>query len=110
MAVKYELDEDARDKLDRRSVVGRKCIGIAAGDAQTQDSETFARDAISDILTALFGASGYFVLVEQDGPDVARYERRDDPERLQLARTFLDMTLESWEGDAEDYTAHVVTE
>lgn len=103
MPIKYKMDEEARDKLDRRVRIGIEACELAdAG----EERETQARDIVADILSALFGPAGYCVfhpLNEQPAKIVL------DEERGTLARTFLDMALDSWEGDAEDYTAEAVT-
>ena len=105
MAVKHRMDEEARVTMDERARVGNACIDQAAGSGLfvAEDHETHARDAVSDILTALFGPAGYCVY------DESRAEVVLDDERNIIARTFLYMALEAWEGDAEDYTATTVT-
>lgn len=116
MAVKYKMDEEARDNLDRRVRTGNECIDVAAGftiPEESDENETYARDAVSHILTALFGPAGYSVWEADPNysaeSGVRFKEIALDEERGTLARTFLDMALESWEGDAEDYTAEIVT-
>ena len=108
MAVKYKMDEDARDQLDRRTRIGIEACELAdAG----EERETQARNIVSDILTALFGPAGYCEWIEASDSESSYRGARVvlDEERGGLARTFLDMALESWEGDAEDYTATLVT-
>lgn len=112
MAVKYKMDEDARDQLDRRVLSGREALKTHDSYA-SEEAETAARDLVSDILTTLFGPAGY--CVEGGSPSspgevvVGPYKVVLDEERGGLARTFLDMAYESWEGDAEAYTATAVT-
>jgi hypothetical protein len=97
-----DLDRDSLRQLNERKAVGNQCIGIAAGDARTvtpDERETYASDAVADILTALFGPAGSYV-VRDDAPS----QRVWSKDKLAEARAFLDRCYRSWEGDSEDYT------
>ena len=92
-----KLAVDSQEQLDRRIEVGRACIAKAAGravDTDEEDYETFASDAISDILTAVLGPRGIF---NRNGLLVG------GPAIVEQATDLLDHSLNSWVGDAEDY-------
>lgn len=91
-----KLDSYGAEMLEKRKDVGLVCIATAAShaiDETHEDFETFATDAVSDILTALLGPAGHY-----NGHDV-----HVDPDVNGRAHAFLDAALRSWEGDAEDY-------
>jgi hypothetical protein len=98
-----KLDEESQEMLDRRIAIGDRCIVIAANGLDDEsyylddedDRRTYACDAVSDILSALFGAAGSFT---PDG------KPQYDWDQIGAARNFLDSALRSYEGDAEDYS------
>lgn len=103
-----QLTADSLDQLERRSEIGVDCILLAhggEGELLAEERETYAKDAISDILTALFGAAGSYV-ANHDG------ETGLIPERFALneARRLVEEAFESWTGDAEDYTREIEDE
>lgn len=102
-----KLAHDAHVVLTRRKVIGEICIAAAQrgdGTPVTQadfnhrddDIETAASDAISDILTAVFGHAGIW-----DGQASIIH----DDEAIAAARALLDRAMRSYLGDAEDYYA-----
>lgn len=80
---------------------GERMIANSAGYAYSKidedDREAFASDAVSDILTALFGPAGGYK--PQDGPVEIVMNRA----AIEEADEFLSRCLRSYEGDAEDY-------
>lgn len=96
------LDADSQETLRQRSIVGHRCIASAA-DAPSpvaeDDRETYASDAVSDILTALFGPAGCYV---QKNNEHWKLEAVENAQRD--AQLFLNRCINSWIGDAEDYT------
>lgn len=79
------MTHEGRVAFTRRAMIGARCIEAAHGRAVTndEDRETAATDAISDILSALYGPpSG-----RRDGEEAA----------------LLDRALRSYWGDYEDY-------
>jgi hypothetical protein len=95
---KYQMTDDAAQKLNDRVWIGELCMR-PVGATDGPDRETTARDAVSDILTALFGPAGYYV---DDGAH--GYIAYDDDARTNV-HEFLDLAEHSWVGDAEDYDA-----
>jgi hypothetical protein len=96
------LDTDSQETLERRVAIGDRCIVIAHDglDAEAyymegEDRETYAKDAISDILTALYGPEGVHTVG-------CSYESNGDAG--QNAQALLDAAFDSYAGDAEDYT------
>lgn len=88
------------DPLGRRKDLGEKCLRLVHGNpVHPEDRESAASDAISDILTAMYGPAG--TTVESDG----RYQVVLNGKTLDKARELLDHALRSYEGDAEDYEA-----
>jgi len=90
------------DQLGRRREVGEQCVEIAGGrgagrfeEMALEDRETYASDAISDILTAVLGPAGVI------SPGGALFY---DDETYGRAQDLLAHALESYRGDAEDYT------
>lgn len=91
---------DGGELLRRRSFIGDRCIALAQDGpwsalerVSDEDRETYARDAIADILTALYGPAGKY-----DGDDV-----KHDDATCQKAEVLLHGAMDSWTGDAEDY-------
>jgi hypothetical protein len=93
------LTPDAKATLERRKAVGVACLSFTD---EGNDPETAASDAISDILTELFGPAGTY------GEDYRTIKYND--EALENARALLDRALRSYAGDAEDYTRMPVPE
>ena len=96
-----DLDTDSLETLERRSEIGVRCTEIAHGSVPVpaEDRETAAKDAISDILTALYGPCGTYKWVEGEP---SRFVPNDGAEIE--AQNLLDAAFDSWAGDAEDYT------
>ena len=88
--------DDGGEQLDRR--IDRGKAALDAG-ADGDEPETMATDAISNILTALFGPEGWH-------NDEGAY--RPHVNALDKARELLDQALDSYQGDAEDYTVEDV--
>lgn len=90
-----KLTYDAQTLLDKRIVLGARLIRLVWGRSpqDPDDRESAAKDAISDILTALLGPAG-----TTSGGEIAY-----DEERINDAHTLLYHALESYRGDAEDY-------
>ncbi len=86
--------EHGQEDLDRRIENGEHLMVTAYTRAIAADEkETAGSDAVSDILTALFGPAGHY-----DGEKVVH-----DHDVNHQARVFLDHAYHSWCGDAEDY-------
>lgn len=102
-----KLTNDAQAKLDERIAVGRECIEVAAGDFPARagvaddDLDTYAVDAVSNIITALLGPAGYMA---DDGEEAHTFELLEDEDAYAKAEDFLRRALAGWNGDAEDYT------
>jgi hypothetical protein len=100
----HDFDHGSSE-YEGRVEIGAKCIELAAGpgeggfDEMAEDRETYGGDAVSDILTALFGPAGHCVEGEESGP----VKRVWNDEARREAEAFLDHCLRSWEGDSEDY-------
>jgi hypothetical protein len=93
------LDHDGRRSLAARINTGERCLEIAWGSKpESDDLQSAAYDAISDILTALLGPAGWYV---QQGDDLNK--RHWNHEALQEAEAMLQAALRSYEGDSEDY-------
>ena len=84
---------DGSDDLERRTAVGEACLEAACPHGG-EDDETAASDAISDILTRLFGPFGAY---NSDNGDFV--SGADEV----AVRAFLDGCMESYMGDSEDY-------
>ena len=103
-----KLDDESQGTLDKRAAVGDRCCAIAWEGLDTEsyyidneeDRECAAKDAISDVLTTLFGPAGVYRLVE--GNDDSDYEPNHGAQ--EAARNLLNLALDAWYGDAEDYT------
>lgn len=100
MSVK--LTDDSQDQLDRRTARGAFIVNESLGHIPTneEDAEMAASDAISDVLTRLFGYAGYYVENHDGGSGLVNNEFA-----LNEARRVIERAYESWAGDAEDYTA-----
>ncbi len=88
----------------RRFYIGTRCMALAEDGPwssleSANDPETAASDAISDILTGLFGPAGTISYTEGD----TRYEFNFRDEAIEAATRLLADAMESWRGDAEDY-------
>jgi hypothetical protein len=90
------IPESARTLAVRR-IAGERILRIAhpSAMADEHDRETAAKDAISDVLTALVGPAGTH--------SFGGYLSSSDF-ALNEARRVLEQALRSWQGDAEDYT------
>lgn len=109
------LDNYSNIKLGQRVLTGNALIARAwqgASIENHEDRECAAKDAISDILTTLFGPAGK--LVEAEPVEVVRAGRRMkvdlNSEAVENATALLDAALQSYFGDAEDYTEVEVPE
>lgn len=91
-----KLTVEAQRTLDRRKEIGESCIALA-NIGGGEEPETGASDAISDILTALFGPAGTNV------PEGDSWTEEYNAGALEEARHLLDHALASYEGDVEDY-------
>jgi hypothetical protein len=91
------LDRDSQTTLDGRAQVGRIAMNVAWGRTpiHPDDLEFAARDVISDVLTAVLGPAGS---VSVDA------EIEYDEDTISRAHNLLYRALESYRGDAEDYT------
>jgi hypothetical protein len=97
------LDDYGADLLDKRTAIGKQAIDLALDEADSWHGddeplaalETAAADVISDILTALFGPEGFH---DHEG----RYQ--PNAEAHDKAQAMLDRAMDSYTGDAEDYT------
>jgi hypothetical protein len=102
------LEQHSRETLRKRSFTGERCIALAydgpwsAADEveNDEDRESYASDAVSDILTALFGIPGTFGPERNGG---GRLVSEPDYEAIDKASAFMQRALDSWRGDAEDY-------
>lgn len=101
-----QFDTHGQENLDRRIEVGEACLVAAGGttSGEDPDRETYATDAISDILTAVLGPRGYYRY--RDGVN----EFVGGEGIVHQAQELLDRSLRSWEGDAEDYTVDETAE
>lgn len=90
------LTHDSRDVMQRRIDMGVACLRIV-DPSMSLDNETAAKDAISNILTAVVGPPGCF----RTEPHELDY----NPQAGHAARGLLEDAYVSWEGDAEDYCA-----
>lgn len=97
-----KLDSESTEQFQRRVDVGHHCMVAAHGTpcshdwvVDEEDRETCASDAIADILTALFGPAG----TSSCGGAISY-----DQAALDKAQDFLAHALDSYRGDAEDYT------
>ncbi len=93
------LDADSQSQRAGRKAIGMQCIELACGGDDhlhlQEERETYAADAISDILTALYGPAGaYDVEGKLESEDAA----------TETAYALLQRAFHSWLGDAEDYT------
>lgn len=78
--------------MQRRIDMGNACLR-AVDPSMSLDSETAAKDAISNIVTVVVGPPG----VSDFNGIALNYEA------LERAGNLLDDAFESWKGDAEDY-------
>ena len=88
-----QLDPESQATLDRRKLHGEQAINVHPDYPLGIDAETAAQDVVSDILTHLFGPSGYHI----PGRVVS------DEYALNEARAFIERTFTAWEHDNEDY-------
>lgn len=97
------LDPDGHSALERRTAIGEEIMAVAYGGStpHEEDRETAASDAISDVLTAMYGPAGHYVIVSEEPYSS---ERVDNVEALSNAQGLLSHSMRSYEGDAEDYT------
>jgi len=95
------LDDQSRRTLADRQSKGREALWIAWGrNPEGDERESAARDAISNILTYLYGPAGYYSSRSDDG-----LQPVDDDEAQDNARELLASARRSYQGDAEDYIA-----
>lgn len=83
-----------------RVAIGKQCMsiawdGTAWDEIHPEDRESAAKDAISDMLTTLFGLPGAW-----SANDGIEYNE----EACEKAEALLASALNSYHGDAEDYT------
>ena len=102
----FNLSREARRQFIDRYQIGRFCIEEAAGNGADLDQlsldgddVTYAKDAISDILTVIAGAAGTL----RKNPDDDKLKIVWDVRALEDARELLDQAYTAWTGDAEDY-------
>lgn len=103
------LIKQSRDKLDVRTDRGNSMLRQAWGTypEHEEDRECAAKDAISDILTAVFGPAGHYRDVRgEDG----RLERVTHESTYANASMLVSSALDSYFGDAEDYIEEPKTE
>jgi len=95
------LEQHAQETLERRQRLGNEILALAWRDPFTndEDRELAAKDAISDVLTAVFGPAGTTIFPELPGTGqtVVDDKAKNDAAALLLA------ALDSYLGDAEDY-------
>lgn len=98
------LDADSEKQLAGRRSRGEHLLVTAWGRKVLDDERiSAASDAISDILTALYGPAGHYADVQDDAGDTHwRAVWNDDA--LESAQELLDRSMRSYQGDAEDYT------
>jgi hypothetical protein len=97
-----KLTRDSQTTLDRRVDIGMKCLCAAQGSGvipDESDRETLAADAISDILTALYGPAGYYL----------PREVTTDEEVMAQARALVNRAVRSFMRDNEDYIVEVAS-
>lgn len=87
---------EGSDDLERRIAIGAACIAEARGEGTDDDPETYGSDAISNILTAIFGPYGAY---NSDNGDFVQSESVNQ----EVVMEFLRGCLESYMGDSEDY-------
>ena len=98
------LTSESQAKLDERVGIGTAliksawCGRVERGD---EDFTTAAKDAISNILTALFGPAGHWIYDE--GNPVSGVSLVTDADAYADASSLVDDALQSYFGDAEDY-------
>ena len=93
-------DQDSQKLFDERATKGAKLIEQTWGrPVEDEERESAAKDAVSDILTSLFGAAGSYF---DPGPGKP-WALRPNELALNDARAFIERAFESWVGDAEDY-------
>src|SRR4051812_10813314 len=95
------LTTQAQETLQRRRDIGDASLRSAWGymPEGEEDREAAAKDAISDILTAVFGPAGKMVTCS----DGVGYVPELDLQATANAGGLLDAALLSYFGDAEDY-------
>lgn len=99
---KVRLTRDARRALSGRQLTGDQCINTAYGPhgvPEGEDRETYAKDAISDILTALFGPAGTM----KETSDGDGWIPVPNEFALNEARRVVEESFRCYEGDTEDY-------
>ena len=106
------LNDFSRETLRKRRELGERCAVLAWRGPWSQvervtneeDRETAAKDAISDILTAIVGPAGHVEVVPRENGDGETWRRVPSPTQLAAARSLVNAALQSWEGDLEDYS------
>jgi hypothetical protein len=94
------LDSRAQESLDKRVERGEELLQIVWGrKVEGDDRETAAKDAISDILTALLGPAG----VAHFHKDGTFNEVAINDFRINEAARITSQAVDSYQGDAEDY-------
>jgi hypothetical protein len=94
------LDSRAQESLDKRVERGEELLQIVWGrKVEGDDRETAAKDAISDILTALLGPAG----VAHFHADGTFNEVAINDFRINEAARITSQAVDSYQGDAEDY-------
>jgi hypothetical protein len=91
-----------KSDLESRRERGNEILTLVWGpEPLNEERESAAADAISDILTALYGPAGHY---EDTGPDeIAGFYAVWNETALRQAEAMLSRSEESWRGDAEDY-------
>lgn len=89
------LTGHSQDQLNRRIAAGAKAIEASG----TVGEDFNAKDAISNILTALFGPAGKWSERDEKG----RGKVELDSNAVEDASALIDAALQSYFGDAEDY-------
>jgi len=86
-------------RVERGRAIARLCWGTPSLDHESEDFDSACRDAISDILTARFGPSGYLI----EASDGDGFTKATDPDAYVNATSLVESALDSYFGDAEDY-------
>lgn len=90
---------DGGDSYEKRKLRGEQILALSYGSEPGEDErESAAADAISDILTAIYGPAGYMVPETGDS-----YRRVWNHEALDKTQALLGRAQRSYEGDSEDY-------
>jgi len=95
------LDKHSQETLDKRATLGLKMLRDAWGtELDGEDFESAAKDAISDVLTAVFGPAGTLNLSDRRS---GRAKVELNSQSVEGATALMVRALDSYFGDAEDY-------